>query len=226
MLCREATLVKDFDGGFYATPLCCRSWTCDYCRPERRARVEYQAALGQPDTFITLTTNPARAGTPATRAAELVVAWREFVRYAKKLYGYPSIPYFAVFEATKTGQPHLHVLCRVKWIDQAVLSRWMRTRIGAPIVDIRRTTSARGGARYISKYVGKAPGKFGTCKRYWQTKDYAKPNSGPITPNEFERGAWRIVNLKLNDLLLHHTIQLNPVRKVGPMWIINARSPP
>ncbi len=226
ILCREFTLVKSFEGGLYATPLCCRSWSCDYCRPERKARVAYMARLGHPDTFITLTTNPARGGTEATRAAELVIAWREFVSYAKKLYGYASIPYFAVFEATKAGQPHLHILCRVKWIDQATLSGWMRRRIGAPIVDIRRCTSDRAAARYVSKYVGKAPGKFGTCKRYWQTRNYAGLTDRERATNSFKGGHWQRLQQHIDSLLLHHVTQGHRVQKVGPIWVIATSAPP
>jgi len=173
-----------------------------------------------------LTTNPGRNTSPATRAAELVVAWRKFVKKAKLLYGYTTIPYFAVFEATKAGQPHLHILCRVKWIDQRVLSAYMRTAIGAPIVDIRRCNSTRAAAKYVSKYVGKAPGKFGTCKRYWQTKDYDKLIDQAPAVLAYKGAGWRIVHQRLDALLLHHTIQKHKVEKLGPVWSITTAKPP
>jgi hypothetical protein len=226
ILCREQTLVKHHECGIFATPLCCRSWTCDYCRPERKARIRFQAQCGAPDTFITLTTNPARGTSPATRAAELVKAWRRFVRAAKKHYGYPSIPYFAVFEATKLGQPHLHILCRVKWIDQRYLSAFMKAEIGAPIVDIRRVRSPTIAARYISKYVGKAPGKFGSCKRYWQTKDYRKLYTDFPDTDGFKGPGWERRPITISDLLLHHTIQRHQVKKIGPIYKITTTGPP
>jgi len=226
LLCREFSIVKDHDHGIYAAPLCCRSWTCDYCRPERKARVKYQAQLGKPDTFITLTTNPARGSSAAARAAELVVAWRQFVKHAKKLYGYASIPYFAVFEATKLGQPHLHILCRVKWIDQRILSAFMRDRINAPIVDIRRTLAADSAARYITKYLGKAPAKFGTCKRYWQTRDYKGILTDPEPPPEYAGRGWRIEKVPIQQVLLNYGARHHLVEKVGPVWKITARGPP
>ena len=52
--------------------------------------------------------------------------------------------------------------------------------IDAPIVDIRRIHGARHIAHYVAKYVGKGPGKFGTCKRYWHTRDYVL--DGPEKP--------------------------------------------
>ncbi len=130
------------------------------------------ARSGSPNTFVTLTVNPAYGASPARRARSLARAWPKVVKAAKKKYGYKSIPYLCVFEATKKGEPHLHILCRVKWIDQRWLSDQMRRLINAPIVDIRRVRSPGQAAHYISKYVGKEPGHFESCKRYWRTQDY------------------------------------------------------
>jgi len=130
------------------------------------------AKSGKPDTFITLTVNPATNLDPARRARALARAWPKIVKRAKKKYGYKSIPYLCVFEATKKGEPHLHILCRLKWIDQRWLSDQMRELINAPIVDIRRVRSTDQAAHYISKYIGKEPGHFKSCKRYWRTQDY------------------------------------------------------
>lgn len=127
---------------------------------------------GKPNTFITLTVNPATNLDPAHRARALARAWPKVVKAAKKKYGYKSIPYICVFEATQKGEPHLHILCRVKWIDQHWLSDQMRRLIGAFMVDIRRVRSTDQAAHYISKYVGKEPGHFNSCKRYWRTQDY------------------------------------------------------
>ena len=150
----------------------CRSWGCDECQPRRKKQLIALARSGKPDTFITLTVNPATNIDPARRARALARAWPKVVKAAKRKYGYKSIPYLCVFEATKRGEPHLHILCRVKWIDQRWLSSMMRELIGAPIVDIRRVRSTDQAAHYISKYVGKEPGHFNSCKRYWRTQDY------------------------------------------------------
>ncbi len=155
-----------------------------------------------------------------------MIAWRRCVKAAKTRYGYPSIPYFAVFEATQLGQPHLHVLCRLKWIDQRWLSDFMRAAIDAPIVDIRRCTSGRAAARYVSKYLGKAPNKFGTSKRYWCTKDYVHAPATRAQDEGFRGGKWEVIHQSINDLLLHHTIHRHKCTKVGPIWVIATRAPP
>lgn len=173
MLCSEASLVKRDEQGGMAVTLFCRSWSCETCQPNRHRQLVGLAIAGKPDTFITLTSNPAAGGTIHDRARALPEAWRKIVRKAQKRWRNGKIPYLAVFEACKSGEPHLHILARSKWIDQAWLSDQMRDLTGAPIVDIRRVWSARQVSNYVAKYVGKAPGKFGTCKRYWHTRDWS-----------------------------------------------------
>lgn len=186
MLCGEASLVNlGIDEG-RAVTLRCRAWTCELCQPDRHRQLIALAQSGRPSTFITLTVNPARGGTPAERARSLADAWRVVVKRAKKHYAYDEIPYFCVFEATKRGEPHLHILARVRWIDQKWLSAQMQDLIGAPIVDIRQVKSKKHIAFYIAKYVGKAPHHFGTCKRYWTTRNWE------VNPYEPEpvKGHW------------------------------------
>jgi len=172
MFCRDWIVVKRHGDEFTAAPLYCRSWTCDVCQPRRCKQLIRDGLAGAPTTFITLTAPGRTDDTPDDQARQLVRAWREVVRRAKRLYGYPAIPYLAVFEATKAGRPHLHILCRVKWIGQDWLSRQMQQIMGAPIVDVRRIRSRRGAALYVAKYVGKDPHRFHGVKRYWCTQGW------------------------------------------------------
>lgn len=172
MFCAEWSLVKHEGTKRTITPLYCNAWSCEVCQPRRRARLYRQAADGLPDTFITLTSNPVMGDSPAERAQALAEAWRVVVRRAKAEYHYPTIPYLCVFEATKSGEPHLHILLRCKWIDQRWLSDQMKLLTNAPIVDVRRITSQRQAAAYVAKYVGKDPHHFDGTKRYWCTRDY------------------------------------------------------
>ena len=172
VLCREWTLVKESQGVTYAEPLKCRCWTCDYCQPIRLRQLKGMARAGAPDTFLTLTVNPATGHTPDERARDLAKAWRLIRKRAFRRYGYEAIPFLAVFEKTKRGEPHLHILLRVKWLDHRWVSNVMRELIGAPIVDIRRVRSAKQAAAYVAKYVGKDPVTFDGCKRYWRSQDW------------------------------------------------------
>lgn len=102
------------------------------------------------------------------------------MKRAKKQYGYKNIPYLCVFEATKKGEPHLHILARVAWISQKWLSKQMQDINGAPVCDIRKVRSEGHVARYLAKYIGKEPHRFGTCKRYWYTKGWDLDPYEPI----------------------------------------------
>jgi hypothetical protein len=186
MFCRDWIVVKRAGDLFTAHPLYCRSWQCDVCQPRRCKQLVKDGLAGAPTTFITLTAAASPDKTPDEQAQQLVKAWREVVRRAKRLYGYKEIPYLAVFEATKQGRPHLHILCRVKWIGQDWLSRQMGQIMASPIVDIRRIRSRRGAALYVSKYVGKDPHRFQGVKRYWCTQGWRvtpKPDK-PLDPGE------------------------------------------
>jgi len=200
MLCGEGALVNVGVNRLRATVLRCRSWTCEWCSYDRRRQLTAQAIDGNPNTFITLTVDPSRFQTPLNRARELVIAWRHVVKRAKKEYGYRSIPYLCVFEATKRGEPHLHILCRVPWIKQKWLSKQMVELIGAPIVDIRRITNSSMVAGYVAKYVGKAPHKFGTCKRYWQTTDYSQRKWEAPEKEWFWEKGWEVSTETVEEL--------------------------
>lgn len=68
--------------------------------------------------------------------------------------------YLAVWERTKAGWPHLHVLLRGPFIPQRLISRWWSSLAKSPIVDIRPLHGSRQGARYVTKYLTKDPDPF------------------------------------------------------------------
>ena len=192
VLCREWTLVKQSQGVTTAEPLKCRCWTCDYCQPIRLRQLKGMARAGAPDTFLTLTVNPATGHTAAERARDLAKAWRLIRKRAMRRYGYKAIPFLAVFEKTKRGEPHLHILMRVKWLDQRWVSDVMRELIGAPIVDIRRVHSAKQAAAYVAKYVGKDPVTFAGCKRYWRSQDWELLAANDNGSDDCASSEWRV----------------------------------
>ncbi len=226
ILCREYSIVKLHETGMFAMPLCCRSWGCDYCQPKRRRQVVAKAAQGSPEVFITLTVKPVEGEEPEYRARQLSRAWRLIVARAKRHYGYEHIPYFAVFEATKRGEPHLHILARVKWIDQGWLSRQLLDITGAYVVDIRKCRSSRQAARYMGKYLGKAPGKFGTLKRYWCTQSWSDTKAEYKEQFRVALARWTIEKRTINQILIHAVIQGWSCNKEGDLWTVVFAEPP
>jgi len=182
MFCGEWSLVKQEFPALTVMPLLCRCWTCDTCRPLRTKRLVWEAKQGKPRVFITLTSRRRADRTPAWAARELVRAWRAIRREYVDTHGKGSIPFLAVFEATKAGWPHLHIVARCNWISQKWLSRRMAALTGSPIVDVRRVEGTAKIAAYISKYIGKDPHRFAGVKRYWRSLDWLDPapDDGPF----------------------------------------------
>jgi len=134
-----------------------------------------KAAAGEPNRFITLTVNPRVGDDPDDRLAKLANAWRNTAKRIKRQWPKKPFAYLAIVEATKAGEPHLHILWRGPFIPQRWLSETMGELLESPIVDIRQIRNQREVIRYVAKYVTKAPHHFGTSKRYWSTQNWETP---------------------------------------------------
>lgn len=127
---------------------------------------------GSPTVFLTLTMRRVDGETAQVAAARLIDAWRRVRREHMVRHKLKKLPFYAVVEATKLGWPHLHIMLRNAWLDQRWLSARMDAMIQSPVVDIRKIDNRGRAAGYVSKYAAKASHKFGTCKRYWCSRDY------------------------------------------------------
>jgi len=172
MLCTEAIIVKTERTRSSAKLLYCRSWQCETCRPRRARELIARAIKGKATRFLTLTVNPNCNIDPETRCRYLIKAWRDMRRELCKFHGYKSIPFFAVVEAQKSGEPHLHIMCRAPFMSLAIIRYYLEQNCGAQVVDLQEVTSRRKLANYVAKYCGKDPHRFGSCKRYWTSQDW------------------------------------------------------
>lgn len=198
MFCREAVLVNHEQHRAEAHVLYCRSWRCEVCKPRRRAGVIRLIENGLPERFITLTVNPARFADPDERAQKLVKAWREIVRLWRKANGGKKLAYLAVLEATKKGEPHLHIVQRGGYMRQAWLSEQLNRLIGATNVDIRAIYNPSKAGKYISKYMGKDLHQFAGCKRYWRTLDWSLDKEDESECNRRRTGEWHRANIDIH----------------------------
>lgn len=171
-VCGGWSIIKHETTGSRAITLWCRAWSCPDCAPYRLAALKKMATDGQPTTFLTLTVNPATGESVDDRARALVDAMRIMIKRARRKFTKAPIEYLAVFEETKKGEPHLHMLMRAPFVPQKWISAVMDELIRAPVVDIRQVKSQRLVARYIAKYVAKGPKAFHALKRYWSTRGY------------------------------------------------------
>lgn len=197
MLCCELCLVKRNPKSPEATLLRCRSWTCEQCVDYRRRQLKRLARAGKPTSFITLTSRATDDETADERAQKMVRAWRLIVKRAKRQFHLKRLPYLTVIEATKKGEPHLHILARVKWLPQKWLSAQCDELLNAPVVWIERINAAAKIAAYVAKYIGKAPHKFSGVKRYWRSLDYIHDRKTWDEAIEANRGVWSKANYSI-----------------------------
>ncbi len=226
MFCAEWSLVKHDDPWTTIIPLRCHCWTCDDCRPGRVRRLVSEAKAGAPNLFVTLTSRYDPTGSREVAARRLVGAWRQVRREYLKAHGKRSLPFLAVFEATKRGWPHLHIICRARWLDQRWLSKRMGALIGAPIVDVRRVKGLGKVAAYVSKYVGKNPHRFAGVKRYWRSLDYLSPVADTDENKKDPRGTWEVVEMNWREYaVLLAPSWLHEIGHTHEIRVYQARAP-
>lgn len=188
MTCGAYTLVQQQPDRCKYVRSKCRGWDCGTCGPKRAAELKRRAVQGNPNRFITLTTRAGAFPTPSLAAQALRLAWTRCRQEIARRHGKGAAQCLMVFEKTKEGWPHLHILYRGPWISQRWLSRYMGRRLDSPVVDIRKVKSKKRSARYLAKYIAKDSEHFRGCKRTWRTHHYnAKeaPKPKPLYPWRF-----------------------------------------
>lgn len=200
MYCSERTLVKHCKAGVALSVLWCNSWGCEHCGPRRAWKCAEDMKRGLPFMFLTLTVNPKRGIDQEQRARGLLRAWKKWVRQQRKIHGKNAVEYYYVFEAQKSGEPHLHIVGRWPRVEKEEISRWFRDEIDAPSTRIEGIKSANGLAQYLTDYLTKGPTRFGTLKRYGYSRKYfikARPAAHIL---QEWMGDWQIVDRPWLDL--------------------------
>lgn len=209
MLCGDLTLTTISDRSARGKVLRCKLWRCDNCRPMLTRRVIGRALDGRPTALLTLTTNPSYEPDPDRAAALLLQAWRSLVRALRRRHGKHAIQYMVVWERTRRDMPHIHVLLRAPYIPQQMISDYMASHIGAPIVDIRAVRSRRMVARYVAKYIAKDPQAFAGRQRYHTSRDWRlEPDPWREAQRAIDREPWHLVRT-------HITLWAAYLRSIG-----------
>lgn len=162
------------DGHMVTMPMYCRRWSCPDCGKHQRRRLKKRLVAGQPTTFLTLTTNPKAHPDPEEAFRQASVAINRLVKVLRRRYGATRIQYALVWEVTKRGYPHAHVLLRAPYLPQKLVSREWQRLSGANIVDIRAVRSQGEAAAYVSKYLTKDPATPYGAKRYRTSRRYSE----------------------------------------------------
>jgi hypothetical protein len=180
--CREQSIKATCHFGEVAAPIKCRAWTCPDCAPWRTNCLMARAIEGKPNRFITITCRRGRYATREATAQAISDAWRTVILRWRRLRAYHRCEYFCVFEAHKSGWPHLHVLWKGHWLDWKWLRDQMHELLGSPIVHVSQIKDEKSAVFYVTTYFSKAPIRFGTLKRYWTSKNWPKLSNTDATP--------------------------------------------
>lgn len=191
-MCGSGTLIHDNGLSVDLKVPWCDTWGCETCAPRRKARLEMLARRGRPNRLLTITGRLRPDETPIDMRKRMSVSFAALMkrinRHLKK-----KAEALVITEATQQGWPHFHVLLRSKFISQKLLKKWWEELTGDFMVDIRKVKNGAAAARYVAKYIGKAPHKFGNCKRYWKTKNYDLGEPTDVKVKVWEPKAFRFV---------------------------------
>lgn len=218
--CTERSLVKHQSHAITVSTLRCRSWGCAYCAPERVKALKAIANQGQPKIFLTLTIRKSRFPTPDAQARELARGWRMLRQWLCRKLSRKSIPFMAVIEKHKSGWPHLHLLLSTNYIHHDLIRKWWVARFDSPMVFISRLHNPKRAAKYVTKYLSKAPEKFEGVKRYWRSKDYKPPSPEDRRPEHTDDTWWEAISWRPLAMVEAATIDGARVEFRDGRWII------
>jgi len=204
-------------------PLTCKSWNCEYCAPKRLRRLIAQVCSGTPHKFITLTVSPDVCDSPEERHALLAHSWKIIVKRMRRLFPNAEVEYFSVTEATKNGEPHLHIVGRFPFLRQEIYSQWMQELANSPIVWIERVEGVRKIANYLAKYIGKEPAKFGNAKRYFYSGKYLPEDDYQPAAPTLEGSTWSIFRDNMAAFLRTMTNDGWAIRRGEGDWLLCKR---
>jgi len=151
-------------------------------------------------TLITLTCDPGRYESPHQAFARMSVAVNQLMKRIRRAQPRAQLEYFLVWETTRRGWPHVHIIARAPWIPQAWLSCQWQELTGASIVDIRRLQQGPGIALYIAKYLSKqlrAPRGF---KRYRSSRNFVPGSTFVSAVRPAGDGVWSVSKFDLLEL--------------------------
>lgn len=119
-------------------------------------RLRHLVPLAQPTAMLTLTCNTTRWPDPRLAYIAMNRAFPLLIKRLRRDHPGQPLEYFAVWETTRAGYPHLHVLLRAPYLPQRLISQYWQQIFASPIVDIRAVDSGARAAQYLAKYLTKA----------------------------------------------------------------------
>lgn len=226
MKCASLSIIGEAsNGSMCAFPLYCKRWSCPACAPRKKKHVRKVLTSGTPTTLLTLTSRFGSYPTVPAAFRALTVSINHLFKRIRRAYPTSNIEYALVWETTKRGWPHAHLLLRAPYIPHAFISRAWLDLTGSPVVDIRRVKSNGHVAAYVSKYLAKDPETPYGMKR-WRTSRRYRDMPPPLKLREYlsiERFFSRAQPLA--DTVAHYRSIDIPLVEYWPELYVTARPP-
>lgn len=153
----------------------CSRWDCPHCGSRHTSRLRCRMEQLTPNRFLTLTWSPTTSPCAADAWKPFSIAINRLMKRLRRHNPTQPIGYCLVWETTKAGYPHAHILMSSPFIPQKVIRRHWKQLTGASIVDIRRIRSPRGVTTYLAKYLTKANTVPSGMKHYRSSRHYLPP---------------------------------------------------
>jgi hypothetical protein len=163
-----------------------------------------------PDRMLTLTVDTKAYRDPLAAARRMGHALPALIRKMRAWLKGGALEYLAVWERTRAGWPHLHVLIRGPFLPQRLVSDWWNELTRSPVVYFTLLNGSRAGARYVTKYLTKDPDPFGSGRALRTSRGFLvepmRPQGqractlGPL--KVYEGTAWEWLSDQLADLRL------------------------
>lgn len=134
-------------------PMRCHRWECSYCAPYRLRDLQSRARRGHPERHIVLTSRPKPERTFAQNAKWIRQRFAILVTKIRRTFG--PFEYMAALEQHKNGAPHLHILCRGRYIPHRWLATAWSKLTGNFIVHIKAVDRTRAAVNELTKYLAK-----------------------------------------------------------------------
>jgi hypothetical protein len=189
---RVSAVAKTADGDLLATPLRCKQWQCPTCAPINRRLLLKRLEPFKATTFLTLTCNPTLHTSSHAAFRTMSVSLNYLIKRLRRAFPAQPITYFLIWERTKAGWPHAHMLLNAPYIPQAMLSRMWTQLTGAPIVDIRAVRSQKDAQSYLTKYLTKSLSVPPHQKRYRSSRALLLPPAPSPLFLQFGRLSWTL----------------------------------
>jgi len=160
---------------YVVTPLRCKRWTCVECARLNKRQLLARLKDTRPTAFLTLTCDPKRFESSAEAFALMSLRLNTLVKRIRRRIDPAPFAYFVVWERTRSGWPHAHLLIAGPYLPQRWLSRNWQELTGAPIIDIRQVRSPHDAVLYLAKYLTKDLSVPPGCKRFRSSRGFLAP---------------------------------------------------